>query len=197
MMAKKHLAPTPNSLKFRVQDVPEDGFHLSCDVTQEDLELTADEGRILDALHVDCDVQKGTDGIGVKGTLSGTMIRQCVRCLSEYEDQIVLPCVGIFQDASIASEPNVDVNALDEELVDIGLEHLDDVYTYRDHHITLCEMLREQCILNTPIQKICQPECRGLCERCGINRNHASCTCDEVVQFSPMMTALRQFKETL
>ena len=81
------------------------------------------------------------------------MMRQCVRCLSEYEDLIVLPCVGIFQDASQVSESNVDVKAFDEELSEIGLEHLEDVYTYHDHQIELNGMLREQCILNTPNSK--------------------------------------------
>lgn len=194
MVAKKAVSP-PSSLKFLIQDIPQEGFHLSYEVDQGDLELTPDEGRILDRLHLDCEMRHCSEGVCVKGTLSGTIVRVCVRCLSEYQEEVVLPCLGLFQ--SDQSEKQSSTIVLDEESYDLGLDEIEETYQCHDNYIELDVMLREQIILLTPIQRICQPDCRGLCQHCGINFNQSTCTCNETVRFSPMVTALQQLKKTL
>ena len=39
--------------------------------------------------------------------------------------------------------------------------------------------LRESLILAFPLAPVCGQECRGLCPRCGINRNKETCTCTD------------------
>ncbi len=193
VMLEKNPVPIPCSLKFLIQDVPEEGFHMSYDIVQGDLELTSDEGRILGALHLDCDVRHSSEGVCVKGTLAGTIIRACVRCLGEYHEGITLPCLGLFQGDQ--SEKQSSTVLLDEESYDVGLDEIEETYQCQDNLIELDVMLREQVILLTPIQRVCQSDCLGLCQHCGNNFNHSSCTCDETVRFSPMVAALQQYKK--
>ncbi|GJL53731.1 MAG: hypothetical protein NPIRA02_08630 [Nitrospirales bacterium] len=194
-MAKKKVTSVPTSLKFPILDIPKEGFHLHCDVGQDDLLLTSDEGRIVDSLHLDCDVCHSPDGVCVKGTLSGTIIRECVRCLGEYLEMMVLPCLGLFQGEQTKIESATVV--LDEEFPDVGFEQIEDIYPCQDGLIELDLMLREQFILETPIQRLCQPDCRGLCQQCGTNLNQSSCDCADTVNFSPMVAALQQLKKHL
>ena len=35
----------------------------------------------------------------------------------------------------------------------------------------------DQVVLAFPVQPLCRPDCAGLCQICGGNRNEASCTC--------------------
>ena len=193
-MTKKVPSP-PTSLKFLIQDIPQDGFHLHYEVGQEELELTPDEGRILDCLHLDCDIGHSSEGIGVKGTLSGTLVRECVRCLGEYQELVVLPCLGIYQGDQ--SERQSSTVVLDEESYDSELEQIEEVYPCDDGQVDLVVLLREQIILATPIQRLCRPDCQGLCPRCGINRNDAMCSCVDVVEITPMVAALQKIKKNL
>ncbi len=194
MVAKKPTTP-PTSLRFHRQEIPENGFHLSYHVRQDELGLTAAEGRVLDTLHLDCDIFTRTDGVHVKGTLAGTVIRECVRCLGEYQDLLVLPCLGLFRDESI-EEPQSKVFT-DDELDELTGDDVGEEYPYDDNHVALAGMLREQCILATPIQQLCLSDCLGLCQVCGVNLNHTQCGCQETIPCSPMVSALKQIKKNL
>jgi len=43
--------------------------------------------------------------------------------------------------------------------------------------IDLGPCIWEEVVLNVPLKFVCKPDCRGLCPRCGANRNEAPCTC--------------------
>ncbi len=56
-----------------------------------------------------------------------------------------------------------------------------EIYPFSDPHGTLdltCD-IRETIILAFPSFPICGKTCRGLCLRCGTNRNRSSCSCGE------------------
>lgn len=43
----------------------------------------------------------------------------------------------------------------------------------------ILEQIRENLILNIPIQPLCKHDCKGLCQVCGKNKNISSCSCEE------------------
>ena len=45
--------------------------------------------------------------------------------------------------------------------------------------VDLFEIVRQVVASNIPSQALCSPNCLGVCPKCGINRNEASCKCDE------------------
>ena len=44
--------------------------------------------------------------------------------------------------------------------------------------LELEQIVREQVLLQIPMQRVCQPECKGICPLCGANRNEVSCQCE-------------------
>ena len=50
---------------------------------------------------------------------------------------------------------------------------------YQKDSLWLEDVLREQVLLALPVRTLCRPDCKGLCPRCGANRNNQPCTCDE------------------
>ena len=50
---------------------------------------------------------------------------------------------------------------------------------YQKDSLLLEDVLREQVLLSLPVRTLCKPDCKGLCPRCGANRNSQPCTCDE------------------
>lgn len=45
------------------------------------------------------------------------------------------------------------------------------------NEIVLDEMIREEIMLHSPHIPVCFEGCKGLCYRCGVNLNEASCNC--------------------
>ena len=50
---------------------------------------------------------------------------------------------------------------------------------YQEDSLALEDVLREQVLLSLPVRTLCKPDCKGLCPRCGENRNSQACNCDE------------------
>ncbi|MGC9159324.1 MAG: YceD family protein, partial [Terracidiphilus sp.] len=50
---------------------------------------------------------------------------------------------------------------------------------YQGDSLALEDVLREQVLLSLPVRTLCKPDCKGLCPRCGENRNEKACHCDE------------------
>ena len=60
--------------------------------------------------------------------------------------------------------------------------------------LDLEEPVLEEMILGIDRYVVCSPECKGLCPRCGVNRNVDSCDCTEEGT-DPRWDALRALKE--
>ena len=50
---------------------------------------------------------------------------------------------------------------------------------YQKDSLLLEDVLREQVLLSLPVRTLCKPDCKGLCPRCGQNRNSQVCSCEE------------------
>ena len=48
---------------------------------------------------------------------------------------------------------------------------------YDGDRLDLGEVVREQVLLALPLKPLCREDCRGLCPRCGQNRNLGPCGC--------------------
>jgi uncharacterized protein len=61
---------------------------------------------------------------------------------------------------------------------------------YDGRRIDLRALAVEQVYLEMPLKPICREDCRGLCSRCGNNRNRVECGCDDD-SVDPRLLALK------
>ena len=119
-------------------------------------------------------------GIWVQAELDVNVPQDCSRCLE-----------GFFRTLSIELDeeffPEVDVNTGarvstvdDWENLSIGA----------DHNLDLAEATRQATLAALPLKPLCKPDCVGICDRCGHDRNHGSCDCYNR-QIDPRWAALR------
>jgi uncharacterized protein len=172
-----------------VSDITAEGLSLVGDVTAEELGLAETDARLRGPVSVSLDLSKADDMIAVTGVLEGTVVRQCVRCLKEYDDRVAFSVHAAFareeKESKVGSarqsktgearkgrpgapKPEAEVEAEDEG---------DDRYFYQGDHIELAPMLREHIILASPMQPLCRDNCAGLCARCGKDLNEGPCQC--------------------
>ncbi|MEW6544527.1 MAG: DUF177 domain-containing protein [Nitrospirota bacterium] len=185
---------------LRIPDIPEEGLTLDCGVLPEELPLAPDDARVRGELALSVAIAKAGQRISVTGVLGGTFVRQCVRCLREFEEPVSIPFAVEYRreeplrgpqsqpsrTAGRAAEPAETA----EEVVD---HDETDVYPLVGDQLELGEMLREQVILAEPMQPLCRVACRGLCPICGQDLNERPCACPEVRQASPF-AVLKQLR---
>ena len=176
---------------LHLNEIPQDGLSLSCDVGVEELTLGPDDVRIPGGLAVALNAISAGTTVHVTGTLRGTARRQCVRCLNDYDEALWLPIVGEYH-RDTDHKPRAPGRDRSEQP---GEDAGDDTYVYTGEVIELGEMLREQVLLATPMQPLCREACPGLCPVCGQDLNERRCECREQEIPSPF-NVLRKLRET-
>jgi uncharacterized protein len=168
-------------LRPLLADITADGLSLVGEAMAEELGLTEDEAVVLGPLAVSLDLTNVEGLVAVTGVLEGTLVRECVRCLKEYEDPLAFSVRAAFipEPKSPPRHPKrVDPRKVREEAVEVELEgEPDDQYQYQGNQLELAPMLREHVILSAPMQPLCSDDCLGLCARCGKNLNEGPCQC--------------------
>lgn len=181
-----------NTLNPAVIDIGPTGLSLSCEATASQLGLEEPTEKFQGPFAVQLELVRQGDPITVTGTLEGTAIRQCVRCLTEYSDPLFVSLYAEFVRQSGATKPaetersrkRLRRTAQPVEPVE-EMEEEDEVYLYDDDHLDLVPMLREQVILAAPMQPLCREDCLGLCSQCGQNLNERRCACPSERGASP------------
>jgi len=117
----------------------------------------------------------GTGEVVVRGKVAGTLHQRCRRCLERVDTELAEKLTMVF----VADADEDDGGAYPFEPVG---EELD-----------LRRAVREELVLAMNPFVVCNPECRGLCPKCGQNLNEGSCDCtfDEP---DPRWAALRELK---
>jgi uncharacterized protein len=120
----------------------------------------------------------------LEGELTGALDLACSRCLTRYRGPI-------RERFRLVLEPAGDRVPADPEgaaaLADEGLYLADELESgwFRGTEIQLDRFVGEMLALAVPVQPLCREDCRGLCPRCGVDRNVESCSCSEARPESP------------
>jgi DUF177 domain-containing protein len=175
------VGATMELLRPLLTEITAGGLSLVGEVTAQDLDLVDDDAVLTGPLAVSLDLTKIEGLVAVTGVLEGTIVRQCVRCLKEYEDPLAFSVRAAFiqEPKSAPRHPKrIDPRKARTEVVEVDSEEEpDDQYHYQGNQLELAPMLREHVILSAPMQPLCSDDCLGLCAQCGKNLNEGPCQC--------------------
>lgn len=111
----------------------------------------------LTGVDVDFGVTFVNPDVEVEGTVTCHVKGFCDRCLAPVDKDFVLPFLQTFYK-------------------DSGVE--DDDYVYYDSKLDVTQAVRDEIVLGLPMGLLCKDDCKGLCPKCGANRNVTDCGCD-------------------
>jgi len=113
----------------------------------EELDLELTGIKPASMIHIKTEAIKFSNTLDVRINMTARASAQCWRCLSDLEI-------------------NIDKNF-----------RLDYPITPQDTIIDLSDDLRQEIILDYPLKPLCNPDCPGLCVKCGKNLNEGPCDC--------------------
>jgi uncharacterized protein len=82
----------------------------------------------------------------------------CARCLKDFEYPVHLTIATLLKE-SAKDEEDPDVFMLEGDFIDVD------------------EIITTEFILNMDQRFLCREDCKGLCEKCGVNLNEGPCAC--------------------
>lgn len=195
------LGITMDLLTPKIADITAEGLSLSGDLTAEELGLTDADVSIRGTLAVGLDLRAVERTICVTGVVEGTAVRQCVRCIKDFDEPMAFSVRVAYERETKAAAPVAKRDDLRKKkappVVEVEpAEQNDDLYYYVGDHLELAPMLREQLILAAPMHPLCAEECLGLCARCGKDLNEGPCHCAAEPTGGPFQV-LRSAKQKL
>jgi uncharacterized protein len=127
-------------------------------------------------------------GFYLRGHLSYDQTLSCNRCLTPIHE----PTSAEVELMILVEKPGKKGEERVEQLKEGELS----VFYLDGEILETRPILIEQLQLNVPMKPLCRPDCQGLCPVCGIDRNRATCTCQEASR-DPRWAALAAFKPRL
>ena len=120
---------------------------------------------------------RNTAGVLVMtGSIRTTIHGTCDRCAADFHRVEEFP-IDVVLVTELAHEENED----------------EWVFPLEGDSADLDEIIRTVFVLNLDSKLLCKEDCKGLCHRCGVNLNHAPCTCQK--ELDPRFAALKQLLE--
>ncbi len=90
------------------------------------------------------------------GEVTTQVVLNCSRCLESF-----------VKDLNIHIEEQLSTND-EDEIISINKDNID-----------IYEIIENSIIIELPIKRLCNEECKGLCQYCGKDLNYGQCSCND------------------
>ena len=134
-------------MKIFISQVPAEGLFLEEEIKPVELDIETELIKFRSNLKVKAHVSRVISALIIDLNMHAVLCAPCSRCLEEFEWQ--------FNKDVQLSYP-IDSSA---SFIDLNPE------------------IREEIILDYPIKPLCNSNCKGLCTKCGKNKNEGGCNC--------------------
>lgn len=132
-----------------------------------DIELESEDVKLTSSVSAIGEVAKDAVQTKAQGVIEADITIDCTRCLEPVAQKLSIPF-----EVNFVSDEKIDEGE-DRELSSADL----DTSVLTSDEIDMNEVVREQILLNLPEQIFCKEDCKGLCPKCGANRNLIDCKC--------------------
>lgn len=133
-----------------------------------DLVLDDDRLVLLDPSTVSGEIRQRNGRVKVTGRVQARAQVECDRCLQPIE----LPIDSRFMLEYVTAEAYQAQQAVELTQEDLDLSVFD------GEAIDVDELVKEELVLAIPDHVLCSENCKGICAKCGANKNLAECGCD-------------------
>lgn len=146
--------------------ISNEGKVMSADAVYEPdmFQTAAGEYPILDKSPVHFEFTNlGEKKVSMKAEIKLALMMLCDRCLED-----------VRKDFHIEVEREFDMNETEAQRI----EALDEMNFISGSNLDVDSFVYGEILLNLPMKVLCSEDCKGICNRCGINLNRGTCDCD-------------------
>lgn len=143
-------------------------------IPKEDIKLTTDRKITFNSsLNFNGEAINIGKSILITGTIQISLFLNCDRCLNNYSTNLSIPYSENFSFDNDSENKNL--NEITEDSID------------------LWKSVNSEILLSLPMKALCNKNCKGICQVCGINLNNTSCNCN-TEDIDPRLSILKELK---
>ncbi|MEP7212718.1 MAG: DUF177 domain-containing protein [Acidobacteriota bacterium] len=152
-------------------------------ISGDEIDLDVENVRLTGTVEAKGEVSKRIAQTDIRGHIDAIAAMDCVRCLQPVDRPISVDFEVSYVDPEhFAADKEKEV-AADDLVTDV----------LAGDTIDLKDVVREQILLDLPVQVFCSEYCKGLCQKCGGNLNLVTCNCHDE-EADPRWAALKNLK---
>lgn len=151
--------------------------------TTDELGLDNELYSIEDSIEVSLFLHNAQGIVEVEGSYQGILHYYCNRCLKDLRESLDNEVEARFY------PPERDVS---EVLAETDQENRYVGNYSKDETVDVGKVIREDLVLNRPMQVLCRNDCKGLCPECGANLNEEDCGHDTEENVDPRLSKLQE-----
>ena len=138
--------------------------------------------RFPSPLKVTGDITNTAGYMSMRVSLNADYTAECARCLASVNGSFALDLEKTVAPRSVLST--------------VPEEKIDDYAIIDDGFLDIDDLLLQQIEVEFPTKILCKEDCKGLCQRCGINLNHEGCECGKG-EIDPRLAPLARLLEEM
>jgi uncharacterized protein len=169
---------------IEIKEIGPEGLAVDRTIEAFRLPLQEEEAIEVERSRLVGDLSREGGGIAFSGDIETAARLTCSRCLERYVQPLDLHFDLLYTTSPERAAPGE--SRMEEELITVT--------PFDGVRIDLSALLAEQIDLGLPLKPLCRPECRGLCPRCGSNRNVAACGCPDEETGEPRLRILKDLR---
>lgn len=158
-----------------------DVFEFEDKLQYEELELSNRDVKIVEPIEYKGTIFKVGGELKINLNVDFTYMEKCNRCLNPATKKIETSLYGKLLEGK--KDFDAEVNEDDD---------YEEILYYEDGILRLDEYIIEQVIVSLPIKTLCDDDCKGLCQKCGVDLNKETCDCVHE-DIDPRLEKLKDF----
>ncbi len=136
---------------ININQIPDGGLAFEETIPAQEVDIDTDVISLSCPVKVKAEIFKITNAVSIDLNLETRISFLCSRCLSCCDEKL---------------NKNLQLN--------YSLEKF-------EFRIDLGPDIRQELLIEFPVNPLCRPECKGLCRSCGHNLNESVCNCNEII----------------
>jgi len=177
-------------MEILLKDIPDQGLDIAYEEDPHLLDLVDEDVGFEEKIAIHGRLGKMGEAVSLTGWLTTRLVLRCSRCIKGFTFPLYLELAAQFLPLVQASRVG-----LGKDQEDIKEE--DELHFYRGQSVLLDDFIREEVILAMPIQPLCDPNCHGLCPRCGKDLNLEACGCLREETVPPVNRTVKSKKKVV
>ena len=151
-------------------------LHVEKELQKDSLEINGRKIKFIGPIKYEGDIYKAQGDKLLHINITYKYEEACGRCLEPF----------------IKEGNSLLTGRLVEKVDEVTQDKEDDLIYYVGQKLDLTEDIMSMVILSLPMKPLCDEECKGLCPKCGANRNKEECNC-VVEDIDPRLAKLKDF----
>lgn len=167
-------------LAIPLASIPEQGYLIDTLLSVKDLQPEGTESLPLSSVRLSGTLSAVDTEYLFQGRLQGMFSRPCDRCLEEAQAPFDIKIMWCFEESKASGVGGQETPEHGEEYTEP-----EERRTFQGSEIDLDPHVWEELVFAVPVKLVCRDDCRGLCPRCGVNRNTTPCNCPAIEAEDP------------